>query len=284
MRRKDTLLSMGAVALVVVLAGCGQTSAELSSDRGPELGHVHAMGVDPEDGSLYAGTHVGLFRISGSADPTPVGDRTSDLMGFAVADGGHFLASGHPGEGESGPSDLGLIESTDAGRSWTTVSLAGEADFHTLDAAGDTVAGWSGGALMVSADGGRSWDPRGQVVIADVALNPAASTIVATTERGLARSTDGGATFTIVPGAPGAALLVDWPTVDALWVVEADGGIWLSPDGGDTWEKRGAVPGSPAALTATGQSTVYVATGEGIYGSSDSAGTFTVLASTGDHQ
>ncbi|MDP1876362.1 MAG: hypothetical protein Q8M17_02220 [Actinomycetota bacterium] len=40
-----------------------------------------------------------------------------DVMGLVRA-GERWLASGHPGEGMDAPGDLGLIESTDGGRTF----------------------------------------------------------------------------------------------------------------------------------------------------------------------
>ena len=44
----------------------------------------------------------------------------------------------HPGESQVGPPSVGLIQSTDGGRSWTGLSLSGEADFHALEYDGTT--------------------------------------------------------------------------------------------------------------------------------------------------
>ena len=47
-----------------------------------------------------------------------------DLMGFAVAPDGTYYASGHPGAGVDLPQPVGLITSTDAGRTWRVASAA----------------------------------------------------------------------------------------------------------------------------------------------------------------
>ena len=52
--------------------------------------------------------------------------------------------------------DLGLIESTDGGATWRTVSPRGEADFHALAARHSRVYGHSAGRLVVSEDAGRT--------------------------------------------------------------------------------------------------------------------------------
>lgn len=98
-------------------------------------------------------------------------------MGSVVAD--HFLASGHPRHQRSEtaqagrPPLLGLVESTDRGRSWEPMSLLGEADVHSLAAAHGKVHGYdaTGGRLMVSPDG-KEWDTRSRLALGDFAVDP----------------------------------------------------------------------------------------------------------------
>jgi hypothetical protein len=128
--------------VVAFVSGCGASGGVASvaaDDPGPE--HVHALGVDPADGSLYVATHTGLYRMApGSESAARVGDQRQDIMGFVVTAPGIFLGSGHPDLRDGLPPLLGLIESSDAGRSWQSVSLLGKADFHSLRARGSQVA------------------------------------------------------------------------------------------------------------------------------------------------
>ncbi len=71
--------------------------------------HVHALGVDPGDGSLFIATHTGLFRLPlDQESPERVSDLHQDTMGFTVAGPGHFLGSGHPDLRDDLPPLLGL--------------------------------------------------------------------------------------------------------------------------------------------------------------------------------
>jgi photosystem II stability/assembly factor-like uncharacterized protein len=172
-----------------------------------------------------------------------------DLMGFTVVGPRHFLASGHPGPGEDAPPALGLIETTDGGRSWQTLSLAGVADFHALEARHGRVYGWNDGDLMVSEDG-RTWETRAQLLLADFAVSPDdPDTILATTAQGLGASDDGGRTFGAVPGAP-ALLLVSWDDTGEVVGVDQQGVVHASDDGGESWQRRGSAGGQPTALMA----------------------------------
>ncbi|HEV2087666.1 MAG TPA: hypothetical protein VGR21_05090, partial [Cryptosporangiaceae bacterium] len=94
-------------------------------------------------------------------------------------------------------------------------------------------------------------------------------------EQGLARSTDGGRTFTRVADTPGLLVLA-WPTADALFGIGTNGVVHHSPDSGRTWQTRGRVDGQPEAVTAPDANRLYVATPTGIYASTDGGNTFTL--------
>ncbi|MFP5282912.1 MAG: hypothetical protein ACLGIF_05620 [Actinomycetes bacterium] len=125
-------------------AGHAETGHDNAATGSPALpsGHVHGVAVNPADAKVYLATHDGLFRYDRTG-PKQVGP-VIDLMGFTVAGPNHFYASGHPGPGVDLPQPVGLIESTDAGRSWTPLSRQGESDFHTLAASKAGVAGFDG--------------------------------------------------------------------------------------------------------------------------------------------
>lgn len=244
---------------------------------GSGMAHVHALGVDPQDGTLYAGTHYGLFRVPEQGAATLVADRVQDFMGFTVIGPNQYLASGHPGEGQEGPSSLGLIESTDGGQTWASLSLSGEADFHTLEARHGQVYGLNSmtGELMVSEDM-KTWDVRSETAMADFAVSPDdPDVLLATTEQGLTRSEDGGRSFQPVSGTP-VMLLVSWAEDGTIIGAEPDGTVHASTDGGQTWEQRGNLGAAPQALTATGAGEVFAAVDAAILVSNDEGGTFSV--------
>jgi photosystem II stability/assembly factor-like uncharacterized protein len=268
------------IASVAVLTACGTAGsppAEEVAEADPGLTHIHGLGVDPADGTLYAASHHGLFRVPANGKPQRVTDNRQDTMGFTIAGPRHFLGSGHPAPDTGGPIHLGLIESTDAGQRWTSLSLSGQADFHALEAKHNLVYGHDSqtGQLMVSADR-RTWDRRARLALADFAVSPTdPNLLLATTQQGLARSTDGGRTFTPVPDSP-VLLHIDWPATATLVATSPDGAVYLSPDGGRTWSRNGTVPGAPVALTATGPNDINIATKSGIHTSRDGGATFPI--------
>jgi len=288
-RRRGWLVSSAVLIGVVtvgVLIRAGSTGDVARSPLPPvdfEAGvvHVHGLGVDPGDGTLFAATHSGLFRIPEEGPAVRVANREQDTMGFAITGPRQFIASGHPDRREDDvrPPLLGLIESGDAGESWERLSLHGAADFHALQAAHGKVYGYdsTSGTFMVSADR-RTWDRRARLVIGSFAVSPTdPEVLLATTQRGLTRSQDGGRTFDAEPSEPRAALLA-WPAALSLYVVDVDGTVRHSGDGGRTWARRGAVGATPEAMTVSvrsGGEQVYIATVEGeILLSTDGGKTF----------
>lgn len=201
-------------------------------------GHVHGLARDPADGTLYVGTHEGLFSYAGG-EPELVSP-VMDFMGFAVAGPGEFVASGHAGPGGEFPEPMGLIRSEDAGRTWAEVSRGGESDFHSLTASDTTTFGYDG--ALRRTDDGTSW---GEATlpepIADVALSPGGQVVLITTESGLQRSQDDGDSWEVVPNVP-LMIYVEWADDDTVVGLGVDGQIMVSQDGGASFEARGEAP------------------------------------------
>lgn len=264
---------LAAVALVTV--GCGGGPG----DDGPV--HVHALGVNPNDGKLFIATHSGLFRVEpGERKARRVGDSTQDTMGFTIVGRDRFLGSGHPGKGEDGPPLLGLIRSSDGGRSWSSVSLPGEADFHVLRYAHRRVYGFdsSNARLLVSADGGASWDQRDTPgPLSDLVVDPRdPRRLVGAAAEGLHSSVDEGRSWRFL-GKVGGVLA--WPSAKSLYVVDGRGTVGLSVDGGRQWSLRGNIGGQPAALVGQ-RDELYAALPDGTIKQSADAGASWSIRST----
>ncbi|MFG2058750.1 F510_1955 family glycosylhydrolase [Micromonospora sp. NPDC048930] len=269
-------LAVAALVSAVVVFAVRSRDGGQERAAGVEFGHVHGLAVDHGSGVLYAATHVGLFRIDGEHTAVRVSTEGPDLMGFTAVGPGHFLASGHPDRHGDGPANLGLIESTDGGITWQTMSLSGAADFHGLRAAHGAVYGYNStdGTFMVSTDR-HTWERRSTVALGAFAVSPTdPQTVLALGEAGLQGSTDGGRTWTPISGAPAVGVLA-WEQGAEVWGVERDGTVWQSADGGVTWQRRGRLPAQPNALT-THESTIFAAvTGDEIVASTDGGITWT---------
>jgi hypothetical protein len=276
------LVGLAALAVLVIAAALVRVGGEgASSDAGPV--HVHGLGVNPADGALFVATHTGLFRAgAGESTSARVGDTHQDTMGFTVVGPDRFLGSGHPDARSDLPPLLGLIESTDAGRSWTPVSLLGEADFHVLRSAGDRVFGYdvTKDRLLVSDDAGRSWtEVERPGPLLDLVVNPEdedhlLATAAGPLGNGLYDSVDGGRSWRHVGDAVG---LLAWTARDRLFLVDGRGEVFASRDGGRTFERRGGVEGEPAAFLGQDTDELYVALHDGtIVRSTDGGRTWSV--------
>ena len=289
-RSRARVVAIVAVVIVVILLAAGALSRpktapeSTNSEQGPEIAHVHGLGVNPGDGDLYVATHTGTFRITGADRAKRVGGSYQDTMGFTVAGPDRFVGSGHPDvpslrQGQ--PPLLGLIESTDAGETWTTRSLSGEADFHGLAFAHERVYGLdsTSGAFMVTEDLS-TWDRRSQPDLLGFAVDPAdPDHIVGAGVAGLLDSRDGGRTWASVDG-PGIAAL-SWDPDTGLWGLNPDGTLHRRGVDGATWQPAGPLPGQPEALLAD-DGVLYAATldgedGTAIHRSDDEGATWGLL-------
>jgi hypothetical protein len=232
---------------------------------------VGSLAVNPADGALWMSTNTGLFRVPDGKRPQRVAgtlttpDRSGTISEALVV---HFtgpdrlLGSGHPSPDESSlPDVLGLIASDDAGRTWTSVSELGRADFHAIRRSGDRLVASEFGRsrVLVSGDGGRSWEVRAAPrVLIDLAVDPGdPRRWIGTAGDGVYVSRDEGGTWRAVDTTPNSYLA--WPTSDALYRIDPGGPLKRSRDGGASWENVGDSGGEPQGLTAAGRTTLYAA-------------------------
>ncbi len=302
---------MYVVALALGLAGCAGGTAEQTSatpapaassttpgaqetseshgaghdhgeDRGPAglpSQHVHGIALGRGDDKFHLATHDGLFRYDGTGYHR-VGP-VIDLMGFTSAGPRRFYASGHPGPDVRLPNPVGLIESTDGGRTWQSLSRGGSSDLHALAASRRGIFGFDG-VLRFTAEG-RTWMTLADVPAFSLAASPDARTVVATTESGPIRSTDAGRTWVPVESGP-LLMLVAWADDRSVVGVTPDGTIALSTDSGETWQQRGSVGDRPTALGAVGAPgrppRIAVVTSAAVHTSTDGGETFTAVGAT----
>jgi len=283
-----TLARVSSTLLLLALAGCG--TGDRAADQADEragvveagISHIHGVGINPADGAVIVATHSGLFRAArGQQRAERIDDRRQDIMGFTVVGPDSFLGSGHPDPRDDLPPLLGLIRSDDAGRSWEPVSLLGQADFHVLRAAAQHVYGVNSaeGALLASDDSGRSWQqrtPPGPVL--DLAIDPRdARRIVVSTEQGLFVSPNGGRGWRALNVE--LAGLLAW--TDALVLVDADGTVHASGDGGRSFRAVGDIGGQPAALSAHDGELLIARHDNTVHSSTDGGRTWTLRVRPG---
>ena len=247
------------------------------------LTHVHALAIEPVDGSLLLASHSGLFRL-GDSGFARIGTSRQDLMGFGVAGPGDYVASGHPPQEDQigdAVTHVGLIRSSDGGRTWRSVSLAGAADFHILRARGAMVYGYdvAGNRFLVSTNRGRTWQERRvpSDPVFDLAIDPSRPLrALAVFRDGLYGTTNGGRRWGLVSRQLG---FLAWPSPTRLYLVDASGTVFAGEDG-VRWEPIATLGAAPVAFTARSARELFVAVDDGtIRTSRDSGRTWQVIAS-----
>lgn len=285
---RKLIITMTAAAAVLALAACGSsTAAGTIAGKGDPVKagalpgeHVHGVARNPGDGKVYLATHHGLFRYD-KGNPVLVGPEV-DYMGFAVAGPGRFYASGHPAEGVDLPAPVGLMESVDAGKTWSVRSLGGEADFHALTSSSKGILGYDG-TLRTSADG-KTWS-KGSIDAppTSLAAAPDGSKTLATTASGVLLSTDQGATWAPLPAAP-KLLTAAWADNTTATGITPTGAIAITTDAGATWTtgqaKVDSIQSISASRTTSGTLEILVVTNTAVQRSLDSGATLTPLGTS----
>lgn len=281
-RVASTAATMSLVALTTACGGADDPSSRSAATTAEDtaLGHVHGLGVDPGDGSLYVASHLGVFRVARDGTPERVADRWQDTMGFAVVGPGHFLASGHPDLSEDLPPSLGLIESTDGAETWEAVSLQGDADLHAIESVGDRIYAYDShtGSLITTNDR-TDWETISTQPLYDLAARPKdPETVYATTDRGVLIASDNGAEPVTVDGAP-TLTGMDWQPGGPLVGVGPDGAVWVTEDPtSGQWREVVALDGLAQAVNAI-EGRWHAATETGVYESTDNGETWRMVIS-----
>jgi hypothetical protein len=175
--------------------------------------HLHGLSFSADGTQLIVPAHSGLRIYEDGAWHSP-DVPTHDYMGYAGTDSG-FYSSGHPAPGSDLVNPLGLVKSSDGGRTLTTLAFAGESDFHLMavgyhnhaiyvvnpQANSQLAAG-----LFLSRDDGKTWQQATAQGVAgqpiQIAVHPTDPAVVAlATEAGLLLSADFGDTFALVGDA-----------------------------------------------------------------------------------
>jgi hypothetical protein len=284
--------------LAAAIAGCGgdaggstAPASELAVpwvDPDGDAPIVGSLSVNPADSTLYMGTNTGLFRIpEGTSKPeklvgtlkTPDGSgKVSEALVVRFVGPDELLGSGHTSAGAALPPALGLIRSEDAGKTWSSVSEMGTADFHAIEPSGDEIVAalFQQAQVLVSGDDGRTWATRAAPLpLVALEVDPSDSRRwVGATERGIFVSEDDGETWRQKDPTPNVRLA--WAESGELYRIDPGGPVKVSTDGGERWEDRGSTGGEPQAITVGEDGTVYVALIDGTLKVSDDGGkTFT---------
>lgn len=289
MLTRRTLLSISALGSAsALLAACSPGTpptsttgsaggAGSSRDPAPTITHIHGVVRDPGTGAVVLATHEGAYHREGSQ--WVAAGAVIDLMGFAVAPDGTFLASGHPDPGLDLPQPLGLASSTDGGRTWSVESRGGQSDFHALAAGPAGIIGFDG-TLRISADRKTWTDLAIPAPPHSLAISPVSGVILAPTEQGLLRSSDNGRTWTTLD-PPALVALIAWADDRTIAGITLAGRVVTSADAGATWASGSTPLVQVTALAASrngnGPVEILIASGTSVLMSTDGGNTTTPL-------
>lgn len=239
--RNRTLLAVGALGAVIIVATAWWQSNAAKSIPVSEISHIHGIAVDQQDSNvLWIATHYGLFRAEGGMAQRISGN-TDDYMGFSPhpSDPDTFYASGHP----AGGGNLGVIKSEDGGRNWQQIAkgAGGPVDFHGMDvsAADPDVMYGLYGQVQVSRDGGRSWEiagapPADVFGLAASAID--AETVYAATRSGLMVSRDAGKSWRFAYSVEQPASMVETAPGGMIYAVVMGRGLVKAEESNLQWE------------------------------------------------
>ncbi len=122
-------LLVSGIALLSTI-GFGVMSANQGSTDEVVFEHVHGLDYKSDGKEIFVPAHDGLRVYKDGKWTIPEGER-NDYMGFSMVDDG-FYSSGHPGQGSKLENALGIVKSTDYGKSLEILGLYKEEDFHGM--------------------------------------------------------------------------------------------------------------------------------------------------------
>lgn len=198
------------------------------------VSHIHDVKVFGD--RVLLNTHEGLYQYLAANSMKKISSEDFDVMGLATF-GTILYASGHPGATSKLPNPIGLLSSTDGGKTWMKVSLQGEVDFHMLEVGKNDMYGAdsSSGQLMYSSDLGKNWQKLGENKYSDIAV----------------MSTKSGSAYGLLTGAlvrtrdaftktVAIKTALKWSSIEILGsTLYASSGksIYSSTDNGKSWKK-----------------------------------------------
>lgn len=223
-RPKQILNTLMIYLVLISLTACSNPSTI-------QVSHIHGLSYNKDGSQLLMASHHGLFSYDQKKWGKPEG-QTIDLMGFTSTENAVY-SSGHPGGDSDLPNPVGIIKSSDQGKTWKPLAFHGESDFHLMTAGYRTSALYVANehpnsklqtGIYVTEDEGQTWKPltlRGITgnIITMAAHPTQTNTFSLATTQGLFLSHDQGSTFKAILGNQGiTAIYFDILNPQNAWV------------------------------------------------------------------
>jgi len=229
------------------------------------LGGINVNALAFDGGSLYAATDSGIFMRSGGSD---WGALQSGSFNTIAANNAVLYAGGN-----------GVVKSSDAGRSWTTLSQGWDVSSIVLDGSAVYV-GTRDRGILKSSNGGATWIEKPTGISAFViALAIDANTVYAGTNRGVLKSLDGGDTWRQINNGITIPFSITSIVIDSTTIFAATpfAGVFRSDDRGESWVAANG-PSTWVSALALQNRTIYAGTpDQGIFRSQDRGATWTTF-------
>ena len=210
------------------------------------VSHIHDVKVFGD--RVLLNTHEGLYQYQAANSMKKIGSEDFDVMGLAIF-GRTLYASGHPGATSNLPNPIGLLSSTDGGKSWKKISLQGKVDFHMLEVGKFDIYGAdsTSGQLMHSSDRGKKWRKLGENQYSDIAiLNAKSGSAYGLRSGSLVRTSDAFTTTVAIKNT------LKWSSVEIIGsTLYASSGkaIYRSTDNGKSWKKIATLPAEISSIS-----------------------------------
>ncbi|KRF18632.1 F510_1955 family glycosylhydrolase [Paenibacillus sp. Soil787] len=125
MNKKCKLLLVSSMVVTALfLSACSNSTSKVTME------HVHGLGYSSDGKQILIPAHTGLVSFSDGKWQN-VDAPKNDYMGFIAVDNG-FYSSGHPGAGSDLKNPIGIVKSSDMGKTLTKLDLEGISDFHAM--------------------------------------------------------------------------------------------------------------------------------------------------------
>jgi len=245
-RPRAAVPAIAAGAALLLLAGCGSSDSPTppgapNAAAETALGHVHGLGVDPGDGTLYVASHFGVFRV---ADESTDGAETWDTVSLLGEADLHAIEPVGDRIYAYDATSGSLVSTTDR-KNWTTISTQPLYDLAANPTDPNTIYATTDRGILVRSTNKQEPQPvPGAPTLTAIDWQPDGPLVGIAADGTVMTSSD--TTQWQEPGRlDGPAQALD--AADGRWHAATKSGVYESTDGGKTWQALVSTPIDPTS-------------------------------------